>query len=68
MNLRRVEVRYYPRKTGDEDSPVEEVVASGVIIVSPCVVRKIIAKRRARKLLSEEVNFVEEENLRVWGN
>ena len=49
------------------NAPIEEVVTGGVIIVASCVVGEIIAKRRTRELLSEEVNFVEEENLRVWG-
>jgi len=50
----------------ERDEAVQQIIAGQVVVVAVLVVREVIAQRGARELLSEEIDFVEEENL--WGS
>ena len=43
---------------------VEEVVAGSVVVVAAGVVGEVVAQRGAREFLGEEVDLVEEEDLK----
>jgi hypothetical protein len=42
---------------------VEEVIASGVVVISAGEVWEVIPQRRSRQLFSKQIDFVEEKNL-----
>lgn len=42
---------------------MQQVFASGIVVVTTLEVWEVVPKRRAWKLLCEEVDFVEEEDL-----
>ena len=42
---------------------VEEVFAGCVVVVTTGVIREVISQRRVGKLLREQVDFVQEQNL-----
>jgi hypothetical protein len=43
---------------------VEEVVAGGVVVVAAVVVGEVVAEGRSREFFGEEVDFVQEKDLR----
>lgn len=45
------------------NEPLQKVVASSVVVITTSVVREVISQRRAGKLLHEQVNFVQEQDL-----
>ena len=48
----------------EADEPMEEVVACRVVIETSLVVMEVVLKRRTRESLGEEINLVQEQNLR----
>jgi len=48
----------------EADESMEEVVAGGVVIGAPLVVGEIVSEGRAGELLGEEIDFVQEQDLR----
>jgi predicted metal-dependent TIM-barrel fold hydrolase len=49
----------------EADKALEEILARGVVVSTTCVVREIIAQRGSRKLLREQINLVQEQDLMV---
>jgi hypothetical protein len=45
------------------DEPMQQVVASGIVVVATLVVGEVVGQGRAREFLGEEIDFVEEEDL-----
>jgi hypothetical protein len=50
----------------EADEPMEEVVACGVVVGSSLIVGEIVLKRRMREFLGEEIDLVQEQDLRGW--
>ena len=48
----------------EADEPMEEVVACGVVIGTSLIVGEVVLKRRTRELLGEEINLIQEQDLR----
>jgi hypothetical protein len=48
----------------EADEPMEEVVACGVVVGSSLIVGEIVLKRRTREFLGEEIDLVQEQDLR----
>lgn len=44
---------------------MEQVLAGSVIVVATVEVGEVVTERRARQFLSEEINFVQEKDLRA---
>ena len=51
----------------ERDKAVEQVVACGVVVVATVVIREVVTERRARELLCEQVDLVEEKDLDEYG-
>lgn len=47
---------------------MEQVLAGSVIVVAAVEVGEVVTERRARQFLSEEINFVQEKDLRGGGS
>lgn len=41
---------------------VQQIVACSIVVAPALVVREVVLERRARELLREEIDFVEEED------
>jgi hypothetical protein len=48
----------------EADEPMEEVIAGGVVIGSSLVIGEVVLKGRAGKLLGEQIDLVQEQNLK----
>jgi hypothetical protein len=47
----------------ERDEAVEQVLARSIVVVAAVEVGEVVTERRTRKLLGEEIDFIQEENL-----